>query len=161
VYNSVLVSRQEFSNLMMPFIGLPVTRCFRGGGTAVVMDFGDLFEVDSGPRRPSLRGRAHLLVEWSWRVEGPRSIRFGSWTTDRRMENGLRGLEGKSIVSIGLDGRLPELVIELSGKVWFHSFHTAEGQPQWAFFLAPEGDWIEVSQAALKRRRWMGEDENS
>lgn len=75
------------------------------------------------------------MIEWSWRVERQKSIFFGSWSTDRMIDNRLSKLRGQTVTSINIEGRLPELVIQLSEGFWVHSFATAEGQPEWCVFL--------------------------
>jgi hypothetical protein len=47
-----------------------------------------------------------------------------------------------------VEGRLPELVIALSGGLWVHAFNTAEGQPQWTVFL-PDESWLRVDGGRL------------
>lgn len=47
----------------------------------------------------------------------------------------------KSVRSLSTEGRLPELVLELSGDVWVKSFGMAEEHPTWTIFLK-EGGWI-------------------
>ena len=37
-------------------------------------------------------------------------------------------------MGVSLSGRLPELVVALSGDLWLHSFTTVEGQPQWVVY---------------------------
>jgi hypothetical protein len=149
---SEFVERDQVRDLMSRFVGLPLTRCRRGYGSAILLDFGTLHTIDTP--RPSECGDCHVLIEWSWRVEGPRAIKFGSWSTDARMNRGLKSLEGLRLVSADVEGRLPELVLELENKTWVHSFQTTDGQPDWAFFLAPEGDWIHVARGRLERQTW-------
>ena len=51
------------------------------------------------------------------------------------IDNRLPKLKGRTVTSINVEGRLPELIIQLSGGLWVHSFATEEGQPQWCVFL--------------------------
>ncbi len=88
------------------------------------------------------------MLEWSWRVESRRAVRFGSWSGDRKVSNGLASLTGRSIIELGVEGRLPELNVALTGGVWLHSFMTAEGQPAWTVFL-PDGSWLCVERGVL------------
>lgn len=88
------------------------------------------------------------MIQWDWRVEGPRSIRFGSGSTERRITNGVRRLAGDRVVSVDVEGSLPELAVRLrSGRV-VRSFMTAEGQPAWSVFL-PDGSWLTVERGRL------------
>jgi hypothetical protein len=88
------------------------------------------------------------MIEWSWRVESPAGIQFGSWSGKRKMEHGILGLIGHKIEGIALTGRLPEISIRLSGGKWVHSFMTAEGQPEWGLFL-PDSSWLCVRRGRL------------
>lgn len=99
-----------------------------------------------------MRGRGTVMLEWSWRVEGPRSIRFGSWSSDRKLSNGLVRLRGQRVIGICLEGRLPEIVVALSRRTWVHSFSTVEGQPDWTLFL-PNGECVSVVGGRVKRLR--------
>ncbi len=88
------------------------------------------------------------MIEWSWRIEAPRSIRAGSWSGDRKMNNAISELQGHRIKEISLEGRLPELVIALTGDRWVRSAMTAEGQPEWTVFLK-DGTWLCVERGSV------------
>jgi hypothetical protein len=142
------IGETEFNALVAPLLGLPVTRPWRGGGSALMLELGVLSEersvLNSGrvaAGGPSLRGVASVMVEWSWRVERVRSIAFGSWSTDLRMNNGIAALRGHVVEVVALAGRLPELTLRLSGGLWVQSFNTSEGQPAWTIFL-PDESWL-------------------
>lgn len=96
-----------------------------------------------------MKGEATVMIEWSWRVERAQSIAFGSWSGDRKISNGLRKLENLSVVEIGVEGRLPELVVQLSGSFWVHSFVTVEGQPEWCLFLN-RNRWVDCAKGKLR-----------
>jgi hypothetical protein len=135
-----VISAEEFQGLVHPLIGLPVSRVWRGAGSAIFLEIGKLFkETWRYPKKKrkttSIVGQFGVMIEWTWRVERPKSILFGSWSTDRMIDNRLPKLRGHTVTSIEIKGRLPELVIQLSGGFWVHSFATAEGQPTWCVFL--------------------------
>jgi hypothetical protein len=88
------------------------------------------------------------MIEWSWRIEGARSVEFGSWSSERRINAGIKRLTGSKISDITVAGRLPELVLVLTGGRWVHSFMTADGQPEWAVFLR-DGSWLAVKEGHL------------
>ena len=75
------------------------------------------------------------MIQWSWRVERLRSIWFGSWNSQREIDNRLEKLVGLTIEDISVEGRLPEIVVSLSNKIWVHSFMTTDGQQQWDLFF--------------------------
>jgi hypothetical protein len=78
----------------------------------------------------SLKGVAGVMIEWSWRVERPRPIDFGSWSTDRKIDSGVRGLKRAKVKSVPVEGRLPELCIALSDGRQVRSFMSSDGQPR-------------------------------
>lgn len=102
--------------------------------------------------RTHTRGEAGVMIQWSWRVESQRAVRFGSWSGERRMTNGIHSLQGRRVEGIALCGRLPELSVALSGALWLHSFTTVEGQPEWTLFLL-DGSWLTVRRGCVVRER--------
>lgn len=93
-------------------------------------------------------GRASVMVEWSWRIERPRSILAGSFSEDDWIDTAIAGLPGPRIKEITLEGRLPEIRVQLENGVAVASYMTAEGQPVWTLFL-PDGSWINVDRGRL------------
>ena len=150
------VSNEEFKSLVTDLIGMPLTRPWRGYGSAVFLELGRLrrrsYVTRSGH---SLKGRATVMVEWSWRVEGPRSVMFGSWSGERKMKNGIASLKGTKVQAITLEGSLPELRIALDDGRALQSFTTVEGQPEWALFLK-DGSWLSVARGVVIRHRAAG-----
>jgi len=141
------ISLEEFTLLTQPLIGLPITRPWRGIGSTLLLEIGALRgKYKSG--KP--RGEAGVEIEWSWRVETPRTIKFGSWCAEQKINRGISELEGHVIEEITFTNRLPELSIRLSGNKWIQSFTTAEGQPDWSIFL-PDGSWLTVRRGCVVR----------
>ena len=135
-----IVDQQEFHRLTRPLLGLPISHVWRGHGSAIFLEIGRLLRrrlrrTRIGKSKTKMQGQYGVMIEWSWRVERPRSIYFGSWSTEKVIESRLPKLEGHIVTAIRVEGRLPELVIELSGGVWIHSFATSEGQTEWCLFL--------------------------
>ena len=150
------ITAAELRARVAPLVGLEVSRPWRGYGSALFLELGALHEepLPVSRVRPEggtvLRGEATVMIKWSWRVERPRSIAFGSWSTDRKMDFGIARLEGRRVEGITVEGRLPELVLALSGGRWVHAFSTVEGQPEWTLFL-PDGSWLTVVGGGLVR----------
>ena len=102
-----------------------VSHAWRGYGSALFLELGALRPVRprrhgkgrAGPRPP--KGEATVMIEWSWRIERPRSIESGSWSSERRINGGIKRLTGSRISGITIAGRLPELVLALTGGVGF------------------------------------------
>lgn len=154
------IDRGDFADLVKPIVGLPVSKVWRGYGSAIFLELGELHSTTSWRGKISDQGEATIMIEWSWRVEAKRSIRFGSWSEDRKIDRGLPTLVGRSVRGLEIVGRLPELVVELSGGLWVHSFMTAEGQPEWCVFLPSRhvhreyggSEWITVERGALRHQ---------
>ena len=139
------ITRARFRELVQPAVGRPVSSTWRGYGSAMFLEIGALRE-EAGRRHAS--GEMTIMIQWSWRVEGRRSIRFGSDSTERQATNGVRGLAGDRIAAVDVDGHLPELAVTLASGRVVRSFMTAEGQPDWCVFL-PDGSWITVERGHL------------
>ena len=142
-------SPTEFVTLTRPLIGLPVSHAWRDG-SALFLEFGKL--TPPPPRGRNPKGEAGLMVEWSWRVESRRAVQFGSWSGNRKMDNGIASLKRRKLIEISLVGRLPEVYIELSEDRWVHTFMTREGQLEWTVFLR-DGSWITLSRGRLVQER--------
>jgi hypothetical protein len=110
---------------------MSLSHAWRGYGSAIFFEFGKLNYGDT--KNP--KGEASAMLEWSWRIEKKKSVFFGSFSGVRKIANGLQSLIGSEVLDVAVEGRLPELVISLSGSVWIHSFTTVEGHPEWTLFL--------------------------
>lgn len=149
------ISRERFRALTRPLIGMPISHAWRGFGSAVFLELGALTTVTRTSRKrgeyTATFGEVTLMLEWSWRVESPGAIQFGSWSENPRITRGVASLEGHTILGVELEGRLPELVLTLDRKRWLHTFMTAEGQPQWAIRLHDDA-WLGVNRGHLYRQ---------
>lgn len=135
----------EFRALSAGVAGLPLSASWRGQGSTLFLELGAL-TFDPEERHP--KGEWTVMISWSWRVEGPRSIHFGSWSTDPRITGGIARLAGDRVLGAAIEGRLPELAISLASGRTVRSFMTESGQPAWALFR-PDGSWIEVKGGRL------------
>jgi hypothetical protein len=145
-------SLQRFGNAL---IGLPLSHLWRGAGSAIFLEFGQLAPPtrtrrDGTPFNP--RGEFGLMIEWSWRIENSTSILCGSWSKDRLWEPTFDLLRGKVVVELSAVGRLPEIVVGLTEDLYVSSFMTSDGDPQWSLFdrrSAPV-TWLCVRDGCLK-----------
>ncbi len=152
-----VITQQAFEALTHPMIGLPISWVWRGYGSAIFLEIGELTSEESNPQKDEVgkvcyKGQYTIMLEWSWRVEKPKSIYFGSWSTNKVINNRLEKLKGNKIEAISIEGRLPELVIKISSNLWIHSFATSEGQPEWCLFLdksQPNREWIRSSRTKI------------
>jgi hypothetical protein len=129
------VTQAQFLALVKPILGLPVSRAWRGYGSACFLEIGELFEYSLHDGRKSSEGQFGVMIEWSWRIEKPRSILCGSWSSERKINNGIANLQDRVVEEIVLSNRLPEISIKLSGGRWLQSFMTAGGEPRWSIFF--------------------------
>jgi hypothetical protein len=145
------VDDAHFERLTSPLLGLPITHAWRGVGSAIFLELGPLKRVRRVRRLGhSLKGLASVMIEWGWRVERRRSIDVGSWSTDRKIDSGIRALKRLKVKSVQLEGRLPELCLGLSNGRWLQSFMISDSQPRWVLFL-PDGSWLCVRRGVVIR----------
>lgn len=147
------IDSAEFATLTRPLLGMPVTHPWRGYGSALFLELGPVKRIRR-LRRPghSLKGRVTIMIQWSWRVERPRSIAFGSWSTENKIDSGIPTLKRAVIEAISLDGnRLPELILDLTEKRRLRSMMTSDGQPEWSVRL-PDDSWLFVKRGVVNRR---------
>jgi hypothetical protein len=88
------------------------------------------------------------MIEWSWRVEGKRRIWCGSWSDGERWPRVFARLLNGSVVSLQLEGRLPEIHVTLTNGLHLLSTMTAEGDPAWALIRREDGASRSVSVVA-------------
>ena len=88
------ITENQFKEISSGIIGLPVSHVWRGYGSAIFLEFGDL---EYSKRLNNPRGEFSLCVEWSWRIENKRSIWFGSFSGNQRMSNQLPKLKNKTV----------------------------------------------------------------
>jgi hypothetical protein len=74
------------------------------------------------------------MIEWSWRVERTRSIWFGAFSGQKKIDSRLPQLVGCTIEAAALEGRLPEISLVLSSGLCFNSFMCEQGQQEWTIF---------------------------
>ncbi|NJK45914.1 MAG: hypothetical protein HC933_18080 [Pleurocapsa sp. SU_196_0] len=146
------ISQLEFQSLVKPMIGLPISRAWRGYGTACFLEIGQLSEYELPSGKRSIKGQFGVMIQWSWRIESPRTIACGSWSSKRKISKGIERLSGLFIEQIALSNRLPEISVCLSSGRWLQSFQTSEGQPGWVIFLREHDDssaWLKVKNGKV------------
>lgn len=113
--------------------GMSVSHAWRGHGSAIFLEFGELAaktRTDGSPGNPD--GELTLMIEWSWRIERGDDIVCGSWSDDGLWQSWLERLIGHTVSDFGVFGRLPEANLSLNGGIHVLSFMTSEGGPEWA-----------------------------
>src|SRR5262245_10829694 len=124
----------EFAKLVQPLVGLTVALPWKGAGSAIFLELGQLTPVESS-RRHHAAGVACISVEWDWRVEHKSSVLYGSSNTGPRIERGIAGLQGVTIESVSVAGKLPEVIVSFSNGQVLRSMVMDTGDPQWSIRL--------------------------
>jgi len=127
-------------------VGLPVSHIWRGYGSAICIEFGELSprqKRDGSEADPI--GQMSLMIEWSWRIEDSISIRCGSWSDEDLWPDAFAALMGSQVSEVNTFGHLPEVEVSFSNGMRILSFMTAEGLPAWTLFDRREA-----------RARWLG-----
>ncbi|MDE1993540.1 MAG: hypothetical protein KGI75_13630 [Rhizobiaceae bacterium] len=93
------------------------------------------------------------MIEWSWRIESQDAILCGSWSDEEGWEEIFKSLVSREVQEVSIHGRLPELLIALTGGLYVASFMTAEGQPEWTIFDRRSEQrkfgWVEVRDGKI------------
>jgi hypothetical protein len=125
----------HFAQLTHDLVGLPVSTVWRGHGSALFLEFGNLTpRLRSSGRPAETEGEMGLMIEWSWRIEQGNSIRCGSWSDESKWGLVFRELVGRRITHLTTYGILPEISLTLDTDVRVSSYMTAEGDPAWVIF---------------------------
>ena len=131
-------------SLASPFfealIGKQITHVWQGYGSAIFIEIGKLAaspKMNGEPGQPN--GEFSVMIEWSWRIERPKSILGGSWSSEKRWPKMFENLIGATVSNVQCFGSVPELCLSLSNGLRVASFMTAEGQPKWAILSRDSG----------------------
>lgn len=147
-------SSDLFDTYSTALVSQPLSAIGRGFGSAIFLEFGRLspfLRRDGSLGSP--KGERSIMIEWSWRIESEDAILCGSWSDEGSWGNVFGSLIGRSVETVSVFGRLPELSIALSGGFRVASFMTAEGQPAWTIFDNTNGEsgthWISVRDGKI------------
>ena len=114
-------------------IGKKISHVWRGYGSAIFIELGELSSTNLKNGEPGQKvGEISLMIQWSWRIEKPKSILTGSWGDEKKWPAAFGKLINSEVVNVYFTENLPEITIELSNGLRVSSFMTAEGQPDWA-----------------------------
>lgn len=142
-----LVSKDGFEALTRPLIGLTVALARQAYDSVLMIEMGRLTQ-GTGPRW-HLRGEASLVFEWSWRFETDSGVVFGSSSEAAFVYAQLVELRGQKVTGIRLEGRFPELILELSGGLRARSLACVEDDPGWWLWL-PDKSSLHWEDGALR-----------
>ena len=142
------ITEGQFKQMTRSLVGLPISRPWRGIGTAFYTEVGPLTQTYK--RTGHAKADRGLDFSYGWRVEGQRSVLFGSFSGKQKIQHGIESLTGLTILDITVTGRLPELCVQLSDGRWIHSFAASEGQPDWSVFL-DDSSWLTVRRGRVRK----------
>jgi hypothetical protein len=143
----------EKLELFRGLIGLEVGHVWHGYGSALFLEFGRLrsrMKRDGSEGPPE--GEMGLMIEWSWRIERRMSIACGSFSAEAKQQRTFGLLRNKTVTTLSVFGRLPEIEIGLCNGMHVLSFMTAEGSPAWTLFdrRQMKAQWLHVERGRLR-----------
>jgi hypothetical protein len=135
-----------------PMIGLSLNHIWRGHGSAIFLEFGEL--------RPRLKrngstanpmGQMSLMIEWSWRIEDHAAVRCGSWSEEELWPDAFATILDSHVQDVKTFSHLPEIEVTFSNGMRILSFMTAEGSPAWTLFdrRSAHERWLSVDAGIL------------
>jgi hypothetical protein len=137
----------DFHQLIQPLIGMVVSLPWKGYGTAIFFELGQLAPIEAKRQRHK-KGEASISVQWDWRVESGFEVLFGSSNSRPEMEEGILALQYTTIKSLSVAGHVPELEIQFSNGDCLRSMVMVNGDAQWSIKL-PNGNWIIPNRGLL------------
>jgi len=124
----------DFHSFTRPLVGMKLTHIWRGYGSAIFLNFGELHHSiwKNGRVSNNPVGEMSVSITWSWRIEGKRRIWCGSWSEESQWQRFFDKMIGATVADVTTYGRLPEIELHLSCGARVLSFMTANGDPEWA-----------------------------
>ena len=150
------MTNSEFNKLVSPLVGMLISLPWRGHGSAIFLELGEL-QPFSYPKQRHQDGEACISLEWEWRIENEKEIVCGSSNSSPEIEKAINILKDKNVEAIVLDGKIPELVIELSDGLKIRSMTMTSGYPEWCIRLA-DGSYLSACDGSLNRDDGTGEE---
>ena len=127
--------------------GLRVSRPWKGYGSAIFLELGELNEIRSF-RGGSVTGQACSSIEWDWRLEFGGSIVVGSSDSGPAIHQCLKLLRDSTVTSVDISGEVPELLVRLSTGHDLRSMAMIKGDPQWSIRIEKDS-WLYVRSGDL------------
>lgn len=127
--------------------GLRVSRPWKGYGSAIFLELGELSEMRSF-RGGSVTGQACISIEWDWRLELGSSVVAGSSDSGPAVHESLKLLRDAIITSIDIAGDVPEILVRLSTGHLVRSMAMLQGDPHWSVRIERDR-WLYVKNGEL------------
>lgn len=114
--------------------GLSVSHVWFGDYLALYLELGEL-----RPRKRrkdgstgNLQGQITVYAGYNWRLERAASIHCGRASTHLIRQKAAVGIRGSTVTAASTAGRIPELEIGFSNRLWLTTFVESKGQPEWS-----------------------------
>lgn len=127
------ISKDNFCELVRPLIGLPVSLPWKGYGSTIFLELGQLSPLQ--PRQHHNPGEACIWIDWDWRMEQGVEVLCGSSNSGPAIEKGIAELQGSTVENLIVEGAVPELVASFSNGRLIRSMVMRPYDPQWSIRL--------------------------
>ncbi len=141
------LSLEQANRLIAPLFAQPISRAWKGYGTAIFLEIGKLTQIDALPDQDA-KGEFSIYIGWDWRVEDGARVRFGSANTRSEMASGLATLVGLTLSGLAIQGPVPEIVLTLSNGQRLISAAMATDVSEWSIRL-PGPVWITCDEGSI------------
>jgi hypothetical protein len=143
----------SFQQFCAPLIGMPVTHIWRGYGTALFLEFGDLHPrrlLDGSSGNPA--GDWELMITSGWRIEERGLALCDSESDDSRWQQVFRRLMNTKVERTSLIGEPSEVAVDFSNEFQLISMTVAQDSPHWTLFdnRKNPATWAAIKSGALK-----------
>lgn len=130
-----------FEQVRLGMLGKPLSHLWRGHGTAIFLEIGEL-TPSTKMRRDGSRmndlGDFGIMLDCRWRIENATAIICGSGDDHPTWDDILPSLIGLTVEDVHLTGRIAELSVSFSSDLHLTSFADSgsviDGQPEWTIF---------------------------
>lgn len=143
------IDREDFVTLISPLLGLPVSHPWRGYGSSIFLELGDLQPPDY-PHLSQPNGEACIVVDCEWRVSDNDKILFGSSNSGPQIDKALSRLSGLLIKKMDLFATPPELSVGFSNGNTLQSMAMVSGRPRWSIKI-PDGNYLFYENSSFVR----------
>jgi hypothetical protein len=133
------ITTDEFNALVRPLLSMPVSLPWKGYGSAIFLELGELSMPQE--RRRHEEGEACVTIRWDWRIESGIEVLCGSSNSGPEIETGIRLLREARVEEISVSGAVRELALSFSRGQCLKSMVMVSGEPQWSIRLGKE-KWI-------------------
>lgn len=124
------ITIDEFNRLVKPIIGMPISLAWKGYGSALFLEIGQLHEI--GDRRQNVPdGEISISPNFEWRIEQKNRVVCGSSSKLSFIEEKIKVLNGLEISEICVEDDTRELKIKLANGMIVRSVKLTKGDPEW------------------------------